>query len=219
MGGGGKLKDKLKSIWQKLMEKQPNKKTSYLIIIALIAMFLLIVGNLFSSKQKISTVETPSTEEVKTDHETEDVSAKTTDSQEVVRELEDSYKKDLEQMLNQIEGVSDASVMINLDSTNIKIFEKDLIKGQQTTNEKDTNGGNRKVEDQTEDTQAVLVRQGDQEVPLLVQTKKPNVRGVFVVAKGVGRATIKMWVIEAISSVLDVPTHKVSVMPKKQGGK
>lgn len=215
MGGRGKLKNKLKHFWQKVMEKQPNKKTGYLIIIALIALFLLIVGNIFSTKPKPSPMDDPSTESVDTDKETESVNAKDTDSRNSVQELEESYTTDLERMLNEIEGVSEASVLINLDSTDIKIYERNLIKGQQTTEEKDTNGGNRKVEDHTEETETVLVRQGDQEVPLLVQTKKPKVRGVFVVAKGVDRATTKMWVIEAISSVLDVPTHKVSVMPKQ----
>lgn len=215
MGGRDKLKEKLKEVWKKLMAKQPNKKTSYLIIIALVALFLLIVGNLFSSKEKVPSASPPTTEQSEVDDEAENVSTDNSDTREIVKELEENYRSDLEGMLNQIEGVSESAVMINLDSTNIKVFEKDLIKGQQTTEEKDTNGGNRKVEDQTEETQAVLVRQGDQEVPLLVQTKKPKVRGVFIVAKGVERATVKMWVIEAVSSVLDVPTHKVSVMPKK----
>src|SRR5690625_6028312 len=71
MGGRGKLKNKLKHFWQKVMEKQPNKKTGYLIIIALIALFLLIVGNIFSTKPKPSPMDNPSTESVETDKETE----------------------------------------------------------------------------------------------------------------------------------------------------
>lgn len=215
MGGRVKLKDKIQSIWQNIIKKQPNKKTGYLIIIALIALFLLIVGNIFSPKKKDTTNNHLSIEEnASSDPESEEVASQKTDTEAIVKELEQNYQEDLEKMLNEIQGVSEASVMINLDSTNIKVFEKNLIRGQQTTNEADTNGGTRQVEDHTEETQAVLVRQGDQEVPLLIQTKKPEVRGVFVVAKGVDHATVKMWVIEAVSSVLDVPVHKVSVMPK-----
>src|SRR5690625_7889355 len=98
-----------------------------------------------------------------------------------------------------IQGVSEVEVMVNLDSTNVKVYEKNLIKGQQTTDESDKNGGTRKVEDHTEETKAVLVRQGDQEVPLLIQTKKQTVRGVFVVAKGDDNATVQMCVIEDVS--------------------
>jgi len=70
------------------------------------------------------------------------------------------------------------------------------------------------VEDETKETKLVYVRQGDQEVPVLVQTKKPEVRGVFIIAKGVENATVKKWVVESVSKVLDVPTYRISVMPK-----
>src|SRR5699024_11922411 len=100
------------------------------------------------------------------------------------QELESSYETDLEDMLNKIEGVSDAEVLVNLDSTTVKVYEKDLITNQQTTEEEDTNGGTREVDDSTQESTAVLVRQADKEVPLLVQTKKPDVRGVFVIEKG-----------------------------------
>ena len=75
----------------------------------------------------------------------------------------DSAKQDY---LNKIQGVSEAEVMVNLESTSIKVYEKNLIKGQQTTEETDTNGGTRETEDGTEETQTVLVRQGEREVPL-----------------------------------------------------
>lgn len=129
-------------------------------------------------------------------------------------EMETSYEKELEDMLNKIQGVSEAEVMVNLDSTNIHVYEKNLIKGSQTTEESDQHGGDRTVEDQTEESQVVLVRQGDREVPLLVQTKKPEVRGVFVIAKGAENKTVENWIVESVSRVLDVPTHRISVMPK-----
>src|SRR5699024_10542431 len=123
--------------------------------------------------------------------------------------------KDLTAMLENIDKVANVEVMVNLDSTKVKVYEKNLITSQQTTDETDTQGGMRKLEDQSEETETVLIRQGDKETPILVQTKKPNVRGVFVVADGVEDIEIKKWVIEAVSRVLDVPTHRVSVMPKK----
>lgn len=201
---------------QKLLQffqlKNLSTKTKYLIIIALVALLLMILGNEFTSSNK-KTDHNPSVENLQTDQVEETIS-KDSKTELIVTELEGSYEEDLKMMLNNIQGVSEAEVMVNLDSTNVKVYETNLIKGQQITNESDNNGGIRKVEDQTEETQVVLVRQGDQEVPLLVQTEKPKVRGVFVVAKGVDHSAVKMWVIEAVARVLDVPTHKVSVMPK-----
>lgn len=207
----------LKKILQKFLQSisgdnQQSKKTGYLIIIALIALFLLILGNTFSSSKQKNNNELEIKDPL--EQNTKETAAKETSNELLADELEVSYEKDLQEMLEKINGVSEVDIMVNLDSTDIKIYEKDLIKGQQTTDETDKNGGIRKVEDHTEESQIVLVRQGDQEVPLLVQTRKPNVRGVFVVAKGVDQASVKMWVVETIAKVLDVPTHKVSVMPK-----
>ncbi|MEC5422287.1 stage III sporulation protein AG [Virgibacillus sp. C22-A2] len=192
--------------------KQPSRKTGYIIVLALIGLLLIILGNVFTSQPPEADIEQNFENQMEqTIHEPVAEEASTTSN---VDELESVYKKDLESMLNKIQGVSEAEVMVNLDSTDIKVYEKNLIKGQQTSDENDRNGGTRKVEDSTEEVQTVLVRQGDKEVPLLIQTKKPEVRGVFVVAKGADHATVKKWIIEAVSRVLDVPTHRVSVMPK-----
>ncbi|MFD1360667.1 stage III sporulation protein AG [Lentibacillus salinarum] len=193
----------------------PPKKAGYILVIGLIGLLLLIIGNIFSSKDEAE--ESPvedirdQAEEQPADETFSDKSSETSN----ISEVEEGYEDDLQDMLDQIQGVSEAEVMVNLDSTSVKVFEKDLINGQQVTEESDTNGGTRDVEDTQKETQVVLVNQGDKEVPLLVRTEKPDVRGVFVVAKGVDHATVEQWVVESISRVLDVPTHRVSVMPKQ----
>src|SRR5699024_2587344 len=82
-----------------------------------------------------------------------------------VEEMEVHYEKTLQAMLNEISGVSEVDIMINIDSTNVQVYEKDLITGTQTTDELDKNGGERQVEDETKETKIVFVRKGDQEVP------------------------------------------------------
>lgn len=210
------MKEKIRSFFQSIKSnndnKQGSKKIKYLIVIGLIGLLLIILGNTFTSTPK--EVKQNSFKKGSEENAIEEVVSKEVSAESEVGELEASYEKDLQAMLNKIKGVSEVEVMVNIDSTNVKIYEKNLIKGQQTTDESDKNGGIRKVEDETEETQVVLVRQGDQEVPLLIQTKKPNVRGVFIVAKGADHATVKMWIVETTSKVLDVPTHRVSVMPK-----
>lgn len=192
--------------------KNATSKIGYIIILGLVGILLIFLNNIFSASKEGSEMDRPFEEQ-----RTEDIQVSNTEdtnSTSSVHELEKSFEQDLEEMLNKIQGVSDAEVMVNLGSTDVQVFEKNIIKGQQTTDETDKNGGIRKVEDQTEETQVVFVRQGDREVPLLVTTEKPEVSGVFVVAKGADHATVKKWIVEAVSRVMDVPTHKVSVMPK-----
>lgn len=131
-----------------------------------------------------------------------------------VNQMEKEYEKSLQEMLNKINGISEVEVMVNIDSTNVQMYEKDIIFGSQTTVETDKSGGRRTVEDETKETKMVYVRQGDQEVPVLLKTEKPTVRGVFIIAKGVENATTKQMIIEAVSRVLDVPSYRISVLPK-----
>lgn len=131
-----------------------------------------------------------------------------------ISEMEAEYEKSLQTMLNKINGITEVEVMVNIDSTNVQMYEKDIVFGSQTTVETDQSGGRRTVEDETKETKVVYVRQGDQEVPVLLKTEKPLVRGVFIIAKGVENATVKQKVVEAVSRVLDVPTYRISVLAK-----
>ncbi|SFD53058.1 stage III sporulation protein AG [Lentibacillus persicus] len=194
---------------------RPSRRAGYIIVIGLIGLLLIILSNVFSMgepEENDSSINLDSTDnaEQSTNETFSNKSAETT----AVDEIEASYEDDLQEMLNQIQGVSEAEVMVNLESTKVKIYEKNLIAGQQVTEESDTNGGTRDIEDTQKETQVVLVNQGDKEVPLLVRTEKPDVRGVFVVAKGVDHASVEQRVVESISRVLNAPTHRVSVMPK-----
>lgn len=212
MGGRDILINKL----QEFLKDKLNgsKKTGYVILIGLVALLVIIMGNIFSSSSQKDLGQDMPRLELESESQSEEVSSHESGTTSDVSVLEANYKKQLEGMLEKIDGVSEVEVMVNLDSTDVKVYEKNLIKGTQQTEENDRNGGTRNIEELTEETQTVIVRQGDQETPVLVQTKKPKVRGVLVVAKGVERATVKQWVVEAVSRVLDVPTHKVSVNPK-----
>lgn len=183
----------------------------YLIILGLSGILLIIISNIFSSGDRPE-------QSIQPENDTQQISleaGKTTkDSTSDIAELEAELETELAEMLNKIQGVADTEVMVNLDATNEKVYEKNNIKGQQTTDESDTNGGTRQIEDQTEESQVVIIRKGDEEVPLLVQTKQPEVRGVFVVASGAEDPSLKNQIVEAVSRVLDVPTHQISVMPK-----
>ncbi|GLO66542.1 MULTISPECIES: stage III sporulation protein AG [Oceanobacillus] len=189
-------------------DKKPSKKIGYLIILGLTGLLLLFISNMFSSSEEPEISQEPPSDQSEPTGGEEEMAG--TD----ISELEQELSGQLATMLNKIQGVNDAEVMVNLDATSEQIYEKNQTRGQQTTDETDQNGGSRVVEDQTEESQVVLFRSGDQEIPLLVQTKQPEVRGVFVVAKGAETPSLKNQVIEAVSRVLDVPTHKISVMPK-----
>ncbi|SEB12858.1 stage III sporulation protein AG [Thalassobacillus cyri] len=204
------------SKWQDIfsfLKKEDGKKLNkrgYIVLIGLIGLLLLMVGNIFQ-KPSPDPIDLAAPSDSGAAAET---SINNADTNEGIKELEDSYEKELTPLLENIKGVSEVEVMVNLGATKEKLYDKNLIIGKQTTQESDKNGGERSIEDYSREQQLVLVRQGDQELPLLIQTKKPNVKGVLVVAKGVDHMQVKQWVVEAVSRVMDVPSHRVSVMPK-----
>nr|WP_239584117.1 stage III sporulation protein AG [Aquibacillus albus] len=188
----------------------------YILLIALTGILILIVSSMIKDQ-------TANSDELSLINETEissedietSASNKGGNRTSEVKDLEKEYEESLTMLLEEITGVSQVEIMVNLDSTNKKVYEKNLIIGTQTTEETDQNGGERQVKDSTQEEEVVIVRQGDKEVPLIIQTRKPEVRGVLVVAKGVDHIELKKWVVEAVSRVLDVPSHRISVMPKK----
>lgn len=189
-------------------QKQPSKKIGFIVILGLVGILFMIISNVLKPEEEAQPVPYDDSQ-IET---SEEAAAETTEGE--IEELEDALGEELSGMLNQMDGVSDTEVMIHLDATSEQVYEKNKTTGQQTTDETDRNGGSRTVEDQTDDHQVVLYRQGEQETPLLVQSKQPEVRGVFIVAGGMESQTMKSQVIEAVSRVLDVPSHKISVMPK-----
>ncbi|MNW16560.1 hypothetical protein D3C71_2154450 [compost metagenome] len=60
------------------------------------------------------------------------------------------------------------------------------------------------------------MKQSSDEVPLVVKTTKPKIRGVVVVAKGAENPTVKLLIADAVERGLEVPAHRISVVPRKQ---
>ncbi|MFD0132317.1 stage III sporulation protein AG, partial [Bacillus subtilis] len=132
-----------------------------------------------------------------------------------IDDYEKEYENQLKEILETIIGVDDVSVVVNVDATSLKVYEKNKSNKNTTTEETDKEGGTRSVTDQTSEEEIVMIKNGDKETPVVVQTKKPDIRGVLVVAQGVDNVQIKQTIIEAVTRVLDVPSHRVAVAPKK----
>ena len=132
-----------------------------------------------------------------------------------IDDYEKEYENQLKEILETIIGVDDVSVVVNVDATSLKVYEKNKSNKNTTTEETDKEGGKRSVTDQSSEEEIVMIKNGDKETPVVVQTKKPDIRGVLVVAQGVDNVQIKQTIIEAVTRVLDVPSHRVAVAPKK----
>ncbi|MGJ7912051.1 stage III sporulation protein AG [Neobacillus sp. LXY-1] len=195
-------------------DKKPGKYQYMLLVLCVGAAFMLVGNILF--KNDTSTANLPAATNQKA--AAEDVPtfglSKSSGNKDIA-EYEEKYEKRLTKALQEILGVDDVTVVVTIDSSDKKVLEKNKSVKSQTTEEADREGGQRKVQESSSDETLVIIRNGDKEVPIVVETKKPAIRGVMVVAKGADNIQVKKWIVEAVTRALGVPSYRVGVFPKK----
>jgi stage III sporulation protein AG len=132
-----------------------------------------------------------------------------------LNEYEEVYETRLTEILNMVAGVSNASVMVTIDSSEEVIYAENSQVNHQSTNENDNKGGTRGITQSDKSGQLVMTTKNGQEQPVVVKTIKPRVRGVVVVARGAEEIKTQALIKEAVQRALEVPPHKISVLPKK----
>ncbi|MGG5255106.1 stage III sporulation protein AG [Neobacillus sp. SM06] len=197
--------------------EKPNKKSGkyqYMILVLLIGAAFMLASNILFKKQAAA----PALPAAKTTSASpSDVPAfgiSKNSGDKSIADYEHEYETQMKDALDEMLGVKDVKVVVTIDSTEAKVYEKDRVSKNQTTVETDPQGGQRKVEDQSVDEKVVIIRNGDKEVPIVVQTKKPKIRGVLVVARGAENIQVKKSIVDAVTRALDVPSFRVAVVPK-----
>ncbi len=189
----------------------------YVLILLLVGVALMLINDLWKVDKKQDSTAVYKEEPITEDDE-EVFGHKKKTSTPDMQMFEEHYENQLKEALEQIVGVHSVTVVVNVEATEKKVYEKNTILKNQTTKEEDKEGGSRILEDQSTEDQLVLIRDGDKDVPVISETKKPEIKGVLVVAGGADQLQVKKWIVEAVTRMLDVPSHKVAVMPKKSKG-
>ena len=199
-------------------DKKSSKK-QYFIVVLLIGVGCMLFGNLFFGKEEASTLNTAIPAMTKQQSETPVFSQKDGDNvPSTISDYEANFESQMIEALEQIIGVGKVKVVVNVDATEKQVLQTNKTTTNQTTEETDKAGGKRSVIDGSKNEQVVMSRKGNDEHPIVLETKKPVIRGVLVVAQGAENIHVKQMILEAVTRVLDVPQHKVAVLPKKSKG-
>lgn len=127
----------------------------------------------------------------------------------------DIQLRELTAMLNQIGGVNNAAVFITLEDSGRVELVRDEEESRRETVETDTGGGTREITEITSRQTHVILRDASgREIPLVTRESRPLYRGVLVVADGVEDPAVKARVVEALHSVLGLPYHRITVLPR-----
>ncbi|MBO8170359.1 MAG: stage III sporulation protein AG [Bacillaceae bacterium] len=182
-----------------------------MLLVFLIGMGVMIVASFISVEKETLPPPTPAGP----DEEQEQPAFSSKNQDYTIEDFENMYETQLKEILEDVVGVGEVEVMVNLDSTREIVVARNVSESQRATRETDQNKATRDIEDQSREEQVVLIQDDQGEQPVIIKTLKPAVRGVLVVARGAENIRIKQWIMEAVQRVLDVEPHRISILPKK----
>ena len=109
----------------------------------------------------------------------------------------------LESVLSKIKGAGNVKVMITLDGSPELVYAMD-------SNEKVSNntGGSTTTSSST----PILVQTNGTTSPLILTEVLPKVKGVIVVSSGANDISIKLDILNSVSTLLDISTDKINVL-------
>ena len=198
------LKEKIANLF-----KQKNI-TNLIILLLLVIMFYLVVSY-FTGVNNITKSEKTNLEKVSK----EDMNSNSQKDSEVLS-YQEKQEKDLERILGKINGVGSVDVVINFQSSEVKVPAVDNSSQKSTTEETDSEGGTRVNSQETDGDKLVMSNSSNGSEPVILKTEKPEVLGVMVVAEGAEDSKIKYEITKAISSLYNISVDKVNVLAMKK---
>lgn len=125
--------------------------------------------------------------------------------------LEKDLEKKLVQNLQQMTGVGMVQVSVTLSSSLKSDYATSGSVTKKTIKESDKTGGTRESSEVTENNQLVIPNGASQ--PVVVMEERPAVAGVLIIAEGAQDPKIRENIHNAVRTLLDIPTSKITVQP------
>jgi len=125
--------------------------------------------------------------------------------------IKTDLEEKLENILSKINGVGEVNVCINYSESSEIIAMYNENSKVSTTEETDTSGGIRKIE-QTDSQKDIIYKEDDGEkTPITQKVIEPKIEGAIITAKGAGNTNVKANIIQAVEAVTGLATHKIQV--------
>ena len=117
----------------------------------------------------------------------------------------------LENILSKIEGVGKVNVCINYSESSEVVAMYNENAKVSTTEETDTSGGIRKIEENNIQKDVVYKEENGQKIPITKKIVEPKIEGAIITAKGAKNSNIKANIVQAVEAVTGLATHKIQV--------
>jgi len=120
-------------------------------------------------------------------------------------------EKRLEEILSKISGTGNVKVFINYSESSETVAMYNENSKTSITEETDTSGGVRKVEETDSQKEIVYQENGNDKIPIVQKTIEPKIEGAIITAKGASNINIKTNIIQAVEAATGLATHKIQV--------
>lgn len=129
------------------------------------------------------------------------------EQQQNTQQSEQQLQQRLEEIISQIDGVGECSVMLTFEESERSVYAvEDSVSQEQ---DRQTNSGS-----SSSQKKLVLIEDGEGgNQPVLEKTVRPQVNGVVVVCQGAKSMTVCQQVTEAVTTVLGIRSTQVCVCP------
>lgn len=122
----------------------------------------------------------------------------------------------LESILRNINGVGSVKVFINYSESSETVAMYNENSKTSVTEETDTSGGVRKVEETDSQREIVYQEDGNNKMPIVQKTIEPKIEGAIITAKGASNINVKTNIIQAVEAATGLATHKIQVFEMSQ---
>ena len=180
---------RLQAFWRSFCNSQ--NRVRLLVAVGLLGMGLILCSELLAGEEPKKSE--PATEQP--------------EQQQNTQQSEQQLQQRLEEIISQIDGVGECSVMLTFEESERSVYAvEDSVSQEQ---DRQTNSGS-----SSSQKRLVLVENGEGgNQPVLEKTVRPQVNGVVVVCQGAKSMTVCQQVTEAVTTVLGIRSTQVCVCP------
>lgn len=187
--GFDRFLQRLQAFWRSFCNSQ--NRVRLLVAVGLLGMGLILCSELLAGEELKKSE--PATEQP--------------EQQQNTQQSEQQLQQRLEEIISQIDGVGECSVMLTFEESERSVYAvEDSVSQEQ---DRQTNSGS-----SSSQKRLVLVENGEGgKQPVLEKTVRPQVNGVVVVCQGAKSMTVCQQVTEAVTTVLGIRSTQVCVCP------
>lgn len=176
----------------KNITKSKERKVENIVLLVILLIFILLASKyIFKSDSKEKEVSNSTSNNENINKSSSEVTQEKTD-------LEDK----LENILSEISGISDVSVVITYSQN---------TKQNTVYNTKEEQNGESKSTEKT----VAYNEEGSKKTAIIESTEMPKIEGAIIVAKGASTVDMRSKIATAVSSLTNVPVYKIQVFEKE----